>query len=127
MTAIRFFVLVVLFAFGLAATAFAAGDINRAAYNGDVAQVKALLAQGVNVDFRDRSGGTALHAAMFQKNMEIVELLLQHGYDINAQGSSAKASASPRMHSALKSISIRLGSGNGLPRNWMKLFRKPGR
>lgn len=88
MRTIQLLILSVLFAFGFATTALAAPDINKAAYNGDVAQVKALLANGVNVDFRDSSGGTALHAAMFQKNMEIVELLLQHGYDINAQGAS---------------------------------------
>lgn len=30
--------------------------------------------------------GTALHAAMFQDNMRIVELLIEAGYDVNAVG-----------------------------------------
>jgi ankyrin repeat protein len=61
-------------------------EIHKAAYNGDIKRVQDLLAKGVNPDARDSYGGTALHAAMFQKNMEIVKLLLEHGFDVNAIG-----------------------------------------
>lgn len=61
-------------------------EIHKAAYNGDIKAVQELLRKGVNPDERDSYGGTALHAAMFQKNMEIVTLLLDHHFDINAVG-----------------------------------------
>lgn len=61
-------------------------EIHKAAYNGDIAKVRDLLKKGVNPDERDSFGGTALHAAMFQKNMEIVNLLLANQFDVNAVG-----------------------------------------
>jgi uncharacterized protein len=61
-------------------------EIHKAAYNGDMAKVRELLKKGVNPDERDSFGGTALHAAMFQKNMEIVRLLLENHFDVNAVG-----------------------------------------
>jgi ankyrin repeat protein len=61
-------------------------EIHKAAYNGDINKVRELLQKGVKPDERDSFGGTALHAAMFQKNMQIVKLLLQNGFNINAQG-----------------------------------------
>jgi ankyrin repeat protein len=71
----------------LAASAFAQEDaIHKAAYHGELQKVRDLLQKGANPDARDSFGGTALHAAMFQKNMEVVKVLLDHGCDINAQG-----------------------------------------
>jgi ankyrin repeat protein len=54
-------------------------EIHKAAYNGDIQRVQELLRKGVNPDARDSYGGTALHAAMFQKNMEIVKLFESRG------------------------------------------------
>ena len=54
-------------------------EIHKAAYNGDIKKVQELLSKGVNPDERDSYGGTALHAAMFQKNMEIVKLFESRG------------------------------------------------
>ena len=62
--------------------------IHKAAHRGDLAQVKALLKEGVKPDARDGFGGTALHAAMFQDDLQVVELLLAHGFDPNAVGRS---------------------------------------
>ena len=71
----------------LGASAFAQEDaIHKAAYHGELQKVRDLLQKGANPDARDSFGGTALHAAMFQKNMEVVKVLLEHGCDINAQG-----------------------------------------
>ena len=61
-------------------------EIHKAAYNGDIKKVRELLQKGVKPDERDSFGGTALHAAMFQQNMEIVKLLLQNGFNLDAQG-----------------------------------------
>ena len=55
-----------------------------AAYRGDAELLRAILATGVDVDARNGFGDTALHVAMFQKNLEVVRLLLEHGYDPNA-------------------------------------------
>jgi len=50
--------------------------------------VKRILARNVDVDERDEYGGTALHAAMFQENLEVAQLLIEAGFDVNAQGTS---------------------------------------
>jgi len=77
---IAFMLLTACWAFGQSA------EIHKAAYNGDIVKVQELLKKGVDPDERDSFGGTALHAAMFQKNMEIVKLLLENQFDVNAVG-----------------------------------------
>ena len=69
-------------------TAFCKDSLHKAAYNGDIELVSKILKNNVNPDERDSFGGTALHAAMFQKNTEIITLLINHGFDVNAQGLS---------------------------------------
>jgi ankyrin repeat protein len=59
-----------------------------AAYKGDVEMVKKILASGPDPDIRDALGGTALHNAMFQDNLEVIKLLLDYGFDINAAAAS---------------------------------------
>lgn len=63
-------------------------QLHKAAYYGDIEMVKSLLKEQPDPDERDSFGGTALHAAMFQNNLEIVELLIDAGLDVNAQGIS---------------------------------------
>jgi ankyrin repeat protein len=77
---VAFIILTACWAFGQSA------EIHKAAYHSDIHKVRELLKKGVNPDERDSFGGTALHAAMFQKNMEIVKLLLEHNFDVNAVG-----------------------------------------
>jgi ankyrin repeat protein len=55
-----------------------------AAYKGDVDMVKALLAAKPDPDVRDDFGATALHEAIFSCNLEIIGLLLDYGFDVNA-------------------------------------------
>jgi ankyrin repeat protein len=80
MLAILTFALIVGSAFGQSA------ELHKAAYSGDVGRVREILQKGVHPNERDSFGGTALHAAMFQKNMEIVKLLLEYKFDVNAVG-----------------------------------------
>jgi ankyrin repeat protein len=54
-----------------------------AAYKGDVALLREILKTNPDKDLRDSRGATALHDAMFQTNMEVVDLLISHGYDVN--------------------------------------------
>ncbi|WP_234425341.1 ankyrin repeat domain-containing protein [Vibrio coralliilyticus] len=66
--------------------AFCVDTIHLAAYHGNEAQVIELLKKNPDPDDRDSYGGTALHAAMFQDNTRIVELLIDAGFDVNAVG-----------------------------------------
>jgi uncharacterized protein len=70
----------------LPAIAFADDSLHKAAHSGDIESVRKILKTKVNPDARDSFGGTALHAAMFQKNLEIVTLLINYGINVNAQG-----------------------------------------
>lgn len=68
--------------------AFSEDTIHLAAYNGDEEKVLSWLATSPDPDARDSYGGTALHAAMFQKNLNIVRHLINAGYNVNAVGPS---------------------------------------
>ncbi|MBU0675831.1 MAG: ankyrin repeat domain-containing protein [Proteobacteria bacterium] len=61
-------------------------EIHKAAYNGNIAEVERILKTHPDPDARDSSGGTALHAAMFQNNLRIITLLIEHNFDVNAVG-----------------------------------------
>lgn len=39
----------------------------------------------MDVDARDSFGGIALHAAMFQDDIKIVQAVIDYGFDVNAQ------------------------------------------
>lgn len=66
--------------------AFCSDTIHLAAYYGDEQAVIKFLEQKPDPDARDSYGGTALHAAMFQNNIRIVQLLINNGYNVNAVG-----------------------------------------
>lgn len=74
------------------APSYLLGDdrLHKAAYYGQIEKVKSILKEGINPDDRDSSGGTALHASMFQDNTQIIILLLNAGLDVNAQGTYNK-------------------------------------
>jgi uncharacterized protein len=54
-------------------------DVADAAMHGDVATVRALLAQGADVNAPQPDGATALHWAVFRSNGELVAMLLRAG------------------------------------------------
>lgn len=56
-----------------------------AATQGDVARVKALLAQGASVSARDQLGCTALLAATHANKVEAAAVLIAAGSDVNAK------------------------------------------
>ncbi|KAL3144721.1 Ankyrin repeat and KH domain-containing protein 1, variant 2 [Trebouxia sp. C0009 RCD-2024] len=55
-----------------------------AASCGHAKDVKALLSAGANVDGRDATGRTALIRACFDGHLEVAEVLLRAGADVNA-------------------------------------------
>ncbi len=50
------------------------------------ARIEMLLAAGADPDIRDSEGNTALHRVVTLEEEELVELLLEHGADVNARG-----------------------------------------
>ena len=68
-----------------------------AAYYGDLALLKRLLAKGVEVDAKEVAGNTALKMACERGHLQIVEELLIAGADVNA---TDKGSGTPLMRAA---------------------------
>jgi len=56
-----------------------------AAYRGDLEALKEILATNPDKEVRDALGATALHAAMYQSNIQVVKLLLDNGFNPNAR------------------------------------------
>jgi uncharacterized protein YbjQ (UPF0145 family) len=61
-------------------------SITEAAAKGDLKKVEAHLAAGTDINDRDgEHGSSALHAAAYHGNLEIVKFLIEKGADINAR------------------------------------------
>jgi ankyrin repeat protein len=58
--------------------------IINAAFRGDVEMIRLILMTDHDKDYRDALGGTALHVAIFSNNLEVIRLLLDNGFDVNA-------------------------------------------
>jgi hypothetical protein len=56
-------------------------ELIRVAYAGDTAQATSLMLYGVDVNYRDRAGWTALHWAAAKDRPKVVKMLLQAGAD----------------------------------------------
>nr|XP_006815072.1 PREDICTED: uncharacterized protein LOC102804474 [Saccoglossus kowalevskii] len=57
-----------------------------AAANGDIKEVKRLLAEGYDVNFRNKDGNTALHLATWNRHGKVVDLFINHGIEMNMKG-----------------------------------------
>lgn len=68
-------------------------DLLSAVRKGDAARVKALLAQGADVNTKSPYGATALFFASDRGNMEIIKILLEHGADVNVKDTFYGATA----------------------------------
>ncbi len=58
--------------------------LHKAAYKGDIKEIKKLIKAGENVNSVNSEGATPLHWAAFKGHTEAAKLLLQYGADINA-------------------------------------------
>jgi ankyrin repeat protein len=63
----------------------AVAELLWAAYHGDLAGLRRLVAQGVPVDAADYDGRTALHLAAAENNVAAARYLLFHGHPLNVQ------------------------------------------
>ena len=59
--------------------------IHKAANIGNVERVKQLLSAGVDIDLKNKAGGTPLHAASVSGRIEVVKLLISKLANVNAQ------------------------------------------
>eukprot|EP01046_Picozoa_sp_COSAG06_P040684 COSAG06_NODE_4950_length_3837_cov_4.204655_2_plen_162_part_00 len=87
-------------------------DLAKAAEEGDLATVHALLDGEVNVDLKDPSGRTALHHAARMGHVHVLEALLERGADTEARtatGYTALHEAS--MHDQFGSARVLLENG----------------
>ena len=58
--------------------------LHKAAHFGDLSALGRLIAQGADLEKRDKAGRTALHIATFASNEKIVRLLAEAGANLNA-------------------------------------------
>ena len=61
-------------------------DLSYAAMLGDVAAARRVISFGVDVNARDQEGLTPLLRAVMYENIEVLQLLLEHGADASMQG-----------------------------------------
>ncbi|HSC76689.1 MAG TPA: ankyrin repeat domain-containing protein, partial [Pseudomonadales bacterium] len=59
--------------------------LSDAASHGDIAQINALRAKGVDINAPNYLGWTALYRAMINGNKDVIKLLLDAGADANAK------------------------------------------
>ncbi len=76
---------------------FAQTNLNEALWEatrkGEVQTVKALLAQGAEINAKTRHGATALFYAADRGNVEMIKTLLEHGADLNLKDTFYNATA----------------------------------
>ncbi|WP_067272842.1 ankyrin repeat domain-containing protein [Mitsuaria sp. 7] len=63
---------------------FEAERLHRAAHEGDITEMKRLIAQGYDVNLFDDLGNTPLHEAVRADRYRVAEWLLDHGASVNA-------------------------------------------
>ena len=61
----------------------------KAAFEGNLAELRKLLASGSNIEARDPNGRTPLHVAAYASHENAVELLIQQGANANALDNQA--------------------------------------
>lgn len=77
------FVLLVFFAYVFSVCSALAGPLHIAIRNGNVAEVRSLIAEGAKVNERDRLLGWPLHQAALHDSVEIAQVLVESGAELN--------------------------------------------
>jgi|ERR1041385_5230329 ankyrin repeat protein len=88
--------------------------LRQSAQDGDLIAVKAFIADGANVNSRDKTGRTALlWVAPARDNPEMVKLLFEHGADVNIsdnEGESALMIAASQSNPGIMTALIKAGA-----------------
>lgn len=63
-------------------------DLSYAAMLGDAAAARRVISFGVDINARDKEGLTPLLRAVMFENIEVLQLLLEHGADVSIRGTS---------------------------------------
>lgn len=68
---------------------FVSKTLHNAAYNGDIKELKRLLASGIQINARNDKGNTSLVPAVIgprskSTKLKVIEFLMQNGIDVNA-------------------------------------------
>ena len=95
-------------------------DLLKAASAGDLAQVRALLEKGTDIDHQRRDGGTALIFSSQNGHEEIVQALLARGAEIDHQtkiGRTALIQASQQGHEGVVQALLARGANVELREN----------
>ena len=91
--------------------------------------VKKLIDEGVDVNYQDKYGNTALIYASRQGNKEICNLLINYGADINIQnklGCTALITSSNRGHKEICELLVDAGAGLEVSDKYYKRFYEKG-
>ncbi len=86
--------------------------IQTAVYNGELDIVKSLLAAGADISVRTSNGCTLLHLAAFHDHVDIAELLLKLGMDVDATtgGQTPLRAAAMHSHYAISTLFLMAGA-----------------
>jgi ankyrin repeat protein len=87
--------------------------LNEAAWKGDTEKVQALLAQGADVNAKDKGGFTALMDAAWEGHTDTVQALLAQKADVNAKnknGDTALMLANEKGHKDIVRILKQAGA-----------------
>jgi bla regulator protein BlaR1 len=90
-----------------------APSLHHAARDGDLEQVKKLIAQGADVKARDMWGRTALHFAAYRSRTEVAQLLLRQGAYVDATDNEFRATPlhCAAMHGNPQTVELLLSTG----------------
>ena len=68
-----------------------AGPLHDAVKSGDTARVRTLMTPSLDINKRDASGMAAIHLAVLEGHVELVETLIGNGADVNITVSSSRS------------------------------------
>jgi len=77
-------------------------SILMACSNTDVKTVKLLIEHGANVNARHKIGKSALNAALYGNNYDLILVLIEAGYDLKNDGVSLRQAVSNRQYKAIE-------------------------
>ena len=91
---------VLIFLFGLVfGSSVTATPLHEAVLSGDAARVQALITPNLKINERDSSGVAAIHLAVLESNIELIEILINNGADVNIAVNSSRTES--RFHAHL--------------------------